>query len=160
MYWFYLTGSRCWLRIQRSSGEFRANFLILYHWLSYLTLRGLFLFCCSIHICVTYLQTKEGVADLFVKDVRECCAKLLKEPHSQTEGMVSLQFLFFVLMSFNNTSWENLLHQISGFCGGLYFLITCTFAHVQMLWMKSRCRVIFVFSGFLITRNQKRWSSN
>lgn len=47
-------------------------------------------FPASIHICVTYLQTKEGVADLFVKDVRECCAKLLKEPHSQTEGMAAI----------------------------------------------------------------------
>ena len=43
---------------------------------------------CSIHICVTYLNTQEGVADLFVKDVRECTAEILKDPVVKTSGMV------------------------------------------------------------------------
>lgn len=43
---------------------------------------------CSIHFCVTYLNTQPGVAELFLKDVRECCAKLLNDPLAKTEGMV------------------------------------------------------------------------
>ena len=46
-----------------------------------------FLFC-SIHFCVTYLNTQAGVAELFLKDVKECCAKLLNDPQAKTEGMV------------------------------------------------------------------------
>ena len=48
----------------------------------------------SIHLCVTHLTTKEGVADSFLKDVRECCASLMKEPHNNKEGMVSIYQTF------------------------------------------------------------------
>ena len=51
---------------------------------------------------MTYLNAKDGVANLFVKDVRECCAKLLKEPPSDTSGMVSV------------VSWPFLLRPCSG----------------------------------------------
>lgn len=44
----------------------------------------------SIHFCVTYLTTKKGVADSFVKDVRECCAKLMKDPKNNKEGMAAI----------------------------------------------------------------------
>ena len=47
----------------------------------------IFLFS-SIHICVTYLNTQAGVADLFVKDVRECTAEILKDSSVKTSGMV------------------------------------------------------------------------
>ena len=39
---------------------------------------------------MTYLNAKGGVADSFVKDVRECCAKLLKEPQTEAGGMVGV----------------------------------------------------------------------
>ncbi|KAL9979255.1 hypothetical protein ACROYT_G016892 [Oculina patagonica] len=41
----------------------------------------------SIHICVTYLNTQEGVADLFVKDVSDCTAELLTDGSAKTSGM-------------------------------------------------------------------------
>ncbi|KAK2566386.1 Sphingosine-1-phosphate lyase 1 [Acropora cervicornis] len=44
----------------------------------------------DIHFCVTYLTTKKGVADSFVKDVRECCAKLMKDPQNNKEGMAAI----------------------------------------------------------------------
>lgn len=43
---------------------------------------------CSIHICVTALNTQPGVADQFIKDVRECTAALLKDPAAKSSGMV------------------------------------------------------------------------
>lgn len=44
----------------------------------------------SIHICVTYLNTQAGVADLFVKDVRECTAEILKDSSVKTSGMAAI----------------------------------------------------------------------
>ena len=43
----------------------------------------------SIHICCTVLHTKEGVAEKFVKDVREQVAIIMKNPKEKTTGMVS-----------------------------------------------------------------------
>ena len=37
---------------------------------------------------MTYLNTQEGVADLFVKEVGECVAELLKGSSNKTSGMV------------------------------------------------------------------------
>ena len=67
-------------------GELVASlFILLEH---HLTVEvGLIPFC-SIHFCVTYLNTQAGVAELFLKDVKECCAKLLNDPQAKTEGMV------------------------------------------------------------------------
>ena len=53
-----------------------------------------FFFFSSIHICVTYLNTQAGVADLFVKDVRECTAEILKDSSVKTSGMVRQFFTF------------------------------------------------------------------
>ena len=53
----------------------------------------------SIHICVTYLNTQAGVADLFVKDVRECTAEILKDSSVKTSGMVRFYFFTFFLLS-------------------------------------------------------------
>ncbi|XP_020612836.1 sphingosine-1-phosphate lyase 1-like [Orbicella faveolata] len=44
----------------------------------------------SIHICVTYLNTQVGVADHFVKDVRECTAEILKDSSVKTSGMAAI----------------------------------------------------------------------
>ncbi|MBN3295852.1 SGPL1 lyase, partial [Amia calva] len=41
----------------------------------------------SIHICITLLHTKPGVADRFVKDVRESTAVIMKNPKEKTTGM-------------------------------------------------------------------------
>ncbi|XP_067828508.1 sphingosine-1-phosphate lyase 1 isoform X2 [Heptranchias perlo] len=40
----------------------------------------------SIHICVTLLHTKNGVADQFVKDVCESVAEIMKNPSERTTG--------------------------------------------------------------------------
>lgn len=40
----------------------------------------------SIHICVTLPQTKQGVADRFVNDVRKAVAKIMKKPGAKTTG--------------------------------------------------------------------------
>ncbi|XP_060728613.1 sphingosine-1-phosphate lyase 1 [Tachysurus vachellii] len=41
----------------------------------------------SIHICVTMLHTQPGVAEQFVKDVKEEVAKIMKNPKEKTTGM-------------------------------------------------------------------------
>ncbi|EDO47839.1 predicted protein [Nematostella vectensis] len=41
----------------------------------------------AIHLCVTLLNTQPGVADRFLKDVRECAAKLLADPNAKTAGL-------------------------------------------------------------------------
>ncbi|XP_060710241.1 sphingosine-1-phosphate lyase 1 isoform X1 [Hemiscyllium ocellatum] len=40
----------------------------------------------SIHICVTLLHTKNGVADQFVEDLRESVAEIMKNPDEKTTG--------------------------------------------------------------------------
>ncbi|XP_043535103.1 sphingosine-1-phosphate lyase 1 isoform X2 [Chiloscyllium plagiosum] len=40
----------------------------------------------SIHICVTLLHTKNGVADQFVEDLRESVAEIMKNPGEKTTG--------------------------------------------------------------------------
>jgi len=37
---------------------------------------------------LTLLTTQPGVAEKFIKDVKECTAKLLKDPDAKTTGMV------------------------------------------------------------------------
>ncbi|GAA6111147.1 sphingosine-1-phosphate lyase 1 [Tachysurus ichikawai] len=41
----------------------------------------------SIHICVTMLHTQPGVAEQFVKDVKDEVAKIMKNPKEKTTGM-------------------------------------------------------------------------
>lgn len=41
----------------------------------------------SIHLCVTMLHTKPGIAQTFVKDVRESVAEIMKNPGAKTTGM-------------------------------------------------------------------------
>ena len=40
----------------------------------------------SLHICITLPMTKSGVAEKFLRDVRECSNKILKNPDWQTTG--------------------------------------------------------------------------
>jgi len=44
----------------------------------------------SIHLCVTYLHTVEGVAKRFVDDVREIVAEIRQNPQAITAGSVGL----------------------------------------------------------------------
>lgn len=46
------------------------------------------LFNFRIHICITHLHTKPGVASLFVEDVRQELNELLKTPHVELSGKV------------------------------------------------------------------------
>nr|XP_020638775.1 sphingosine-1-phosphate lyase 1 [Pogona vitticeps] len=41
----------------------------------------------SIHICLTLLHTKPGVAQLLLKDIRECVDEIMKDPKAKTTGM-------------------------------------------------------------------------
>lgn len=41
----------------------------------------------SIHICVTLLHTKPGVAQQFVKDVEDCVCEIMENPKAKTTGM-------------------------------------------------------------------------
>ncbi|XP_069466838.1 sphingosine-1-phosphate lyase 1 [Ambystoma mexicanum] len=41
----------------------------------------------SIHICITLLHTRNGVAQQFLKDVRESVAEIMKDPEAKTTGM-------------------------------------------------------------------------
>ncbi|KAK3726980.1 hypothetical protein QZH41_014710 [Actinostola sp. cb2023] len=41
----------------------------------------------AIHFCVTLLSTQPGVAEKFIKDVKECTAKLINDPDARTSGM-------------------------------------------------------------------------
>lgn len=47
----------------------------------------------SIHICVTVLHTQPGVADRFVRDVKEQVAIIMKNPKEKTTGKVSCLYL-------------------------------------------------------------------
>ncbi|PFX17489.1 Sphingosine-1-phosphate lyase 1 [Stylophora pistillata] len=66
----------------------------VYHLGDALTKKGWHLntlqFPSSIHICVTYLNTQPGVADQFIKDVRECTAAILKDPSAKSSGMSAI----------------------------------------------------------------------
>jgi hypothetical protein len=43
-----------------------------------------------IHICVTYMHTKPGIADNFVNDVEIIVAELMKNPEKPVEGKMAL----------------------------------------------------------------------
>lgn len=47
-------------------------------------------FPASIHLCVTMVHTKEGVAERFVKDVRECVAQVMKDPKAKATGEAAM----------------------------------------------------------------------
>ena len=40
----------------------------------------------GIHMCVTLVHTKEGVADRFINDIKECAAKLMSDPKTKATG--------------------------------------------------------------------------
>lgn len=43
-----------------------------------------------IHICITHLHTKPGVASLFVKDLKQELNEILKSPNVELTGKVSI----------------------------------------------------------------------
>lgn len=44
----------------------------------------------GIHICVTLMHTKHGVADRFLNDVKDCLAEIAKDPSLPVEGKMAL----------------------------------------------------------------------
>uniref|UniRef100_A0A3P8QKJ3 sphinganine-1-phosphate aldolase n=1 Tax=Astatotilapia calliptera TaxID=8154 RepID=A0A3P8QKJ3_ASTCA len=62
----------------------------------------------SIHICCTVLHTQPGVADHFIRDVKEQVAIIMKNPKEKTTGMVSLLVsqVSFVLQSVHSSHWR------------------------------------------------------
>ncbi|KAK2181649.1 hypothetical protein NP493_386g02034 [Ridgeia piscesae] len=43
----------------------------------------------SIHLCVTLIHTKDGVADGFISDLEECVAEIMKDPKAKCGGQAS-----------------------------------------------------------------------
>lgn len=44
----------------------------------------------SFHIALTFLHTKKGVAERFIKDVRECTAEIMKDPKMKPTGAAAM----------------------------------------------------------------------
>ncbi|KAM6442247.1 sphingosine-1-phosphate lyase 1 [Liasis olivaceus] len=44
----------------------------------------------SIHFCVTLVQTKPGLAEVLLKDIRECVSEIMKDPKGKTTGMAAI----------------------------------------------------------------------
>ena len=44
----------------------------------------------SIHICITYLHTLDGVAERFVKDIKEVVAEIRKDPRAPIAGSAAV----------------------------------------------------------------------
>lgn len=42
----------------------------------------------SIHLCITQLHTKSGVAEQFLKDVKDSIEEIMKDLDAKTTGMV------------------------------------------------------------------------
>ena len=42
----------------------------------------------SLHICITLPMAKPGIVEKFLKDVRECSSKIMKNPNWETTGTV------------------------------------------------------------------------
>lgn len=46
-----------------------------------------------IHICITHLHTKPGVANLFLEDLRTELVDILKTPNVELTGKVNIKFI-------------------------------------------------------------------
>lgn len=64
----------------------------------------------SIHICCTVLHTQPGVADQFIRDVKEQVAIIMKNPKEKTTGMVSLLCLHTYIHTLNIQNNVYLVH--------------------------------------------------
>ena len=60
----------------------------------------------SVHLCVTYVHTHEGVAERFLGDVENGVTEIMKDPNSEIGGMVWLFALDFVC-TFVYISWKS-----------------------------------------------------
>uniref|UniRef100_A0A8D0LB81 Sphingosine-1-phosphate lyase 1 n=1 Tax=Sphenodon punctatus TaxID=8508 RepID=A0A8D0LB81_SPHPU len=71
--------------------SFGSDTFYIYQLSNLLTSRGWNLnvlqFPSSVHLCITLLHTRPGVADLFLKDVRECIFEIMKDPNAKTTGI-------------------------------------------------------------------------
>ena len=54
----------------------------------------LIVFLCSVHLCVTLVHTKPGVADRFIADFARCTQEIMKTPKAEVGGQVQ----FYVLL--------------------------------------------------------------
>lgn len=81
-------------------------FLNFRYWSDKLLLISLFkdilFFPFSIHICVTMLHAKPGVAEQFVSDVKREVAIIMKNPKEKTTGMVSFLFIRHTIHLFHS----------------------------------------------------------
>lgn len=60
----------------------------------------------SIHLCITYLHTLEGVADRFLDDMRETVAEIMKNPKDDDAGSV------FEMESLSSLSYMSALNNL------------------------------------------------
>ncbi|VDQ11520.1 unnamed protein product [Trichobilharzia regenti] len=43
----------------------------------------------AVHLCITDMHTKKGIAERFIRDVAEIAEELIKKPNVKAEGVVS-----------------------------------------------------------------------
>ena len=44
---------------------------------------------CSVHLCVTLVHTKPGIADRFINDIKEAVTEIMKTPDADCSGQVN-----------------------------------------------------------------------
>lgn len=63
----------------------------------------------SIHLCITQLHTKSGVAEQFLKDVKDSIEDIMNNLNAKTTGMVRIQNLIGVFVQGERVSWMTLM---------------------------------------------------
>ncbi|XP_063163589.1 sphingosine-1-phosphate lyase 1 [Candoia aspera] len=62
----------------------------------------------GIHFCLTLVHTKPGVAELLLKDIRECLSEIMKNPNEKTTGMAAIYGMAQAIPD------RNLISEIAG----------------------------------------------
>ena len=70
----------------------RYNMPIIHYVIRTICFTTIFTFSFSIHLTVTYLHTREGVAQRFIEDMRSTVEEIMKSPKAEAEGAVSCSF--------------------------------------------------------------------
>lgn len=74
------------------------------------------------------LHTQPGVAEKFIKDVREEVAIIMKNPKEKTTGMVRLLYHVFIRFMCSSKSFNNKV---------------CKYSRTNMYILKNMCNVTF-----------------
>ncbi|XP_007432814.1 sphingosine-1-phosphate lyase 1-like [Python bivittatus] len=81
----------------------------------------------SIHFCITLVQTKPGLAELLLKDIRESVSEIMKDPKGKTTGMAAIYGMAQAIPD------RNLISEIvGGYLDNLYSTDPRPFAEAHM----------------------------